>query len=166
MKRLLMVLLGVLVLAYAGLSTLGIEPQDRQPGTRLDGELVTLPTSWAFTDEVQEVHLETYPWWGIPFSVTTVLAHDGNELFVPSLYEAEMSFPGTKFWNKVVQRNPNVRLRVGEELYELQIAPISEPAEFERALQALGRKYPFWAERIAANDNRGQFALLRLSPRD
>ena len=97
--------------------------------------------------------------------MTTVLARDGDDLFVPSLYEAEMPFPGTKFWNKVVQRNPNVRLRVGDALYELQIAPITDEAEFNRALQAFARKYPFWAERLATDGSARRYALLALSER-
>lgn len=166
MRRFVIVLVVMAAIAYVGLSVIGVEPKDRRPGTRLDGDLADTPASWSFTDTAMEVHLETYPWWGVPFSVTTVIARDGQDLFVPSLYEKQADFPGTKFWNTVVQSNPNVRLRVGTDLYELQIAPIQEPAEFERAFQALGRKYPFWAERVAANDTRGRFALLKLSARD
>lgn len=165
MTRLFSVTAVVLLLVWGFAYAIGVEPADRRPGTRLAGEIATTPDDWSFTDSVMEVHLETYPWYGIPFSVTTVLARDGDALFVPSLYDGVATFPGTKFWNRVVADDPNVRLRVGDQLFELTIAPITDAREFERAFAALGRKYPFWSEKDPEEESQRTFALLRLRPR-
>lgn len=165
MLKLLLGFLTLLVVTGILLATVGLEPQDRRPGTRLDGELVAAPNTWEFTDTTQEVHLETYPWYGIPFSVTTVLATDGTNLYLPSIYNAPGAFPGTKFWNKVVVDNPQVRLRVAGKLYELEIHNITDPTEFDRAFMALAGKYPFWQSALEDRDKRPYMALLKLIPR-
>lgn len=165
MLRFFAVVLTLVAVTAILLATLGIEPKDRRPGTRLDGELSSLPTSWAFTDATQEVHLETYPWYGIPFSVTTVLATDGGNLYLPSIYNAPGAFPGTKYWNKVVTEDPRVRLRVAGKLYELEIHNITDPTEFDRAFMTLAGKYPFWQTALEDRDKRPYMALLKLTPR-
>lgn len=167
MKKLLIVLMFALGASWFYLAFVGVEPLDRRPGTRLAGDVAVMPEDWSFlnAESATEVHLETYPWYGVPFSVTTVIAADSAGAYVPSLYETVMAFPGTKFWNKVVQANPEVRLRVAGKLYELAIYPIAEPAEFNRAFAALGRKYPFWAQKVAEENTQHKFALLRLAPR-
>lgn len=165
MTRLISVTALIVLLLWGLAYAVGVEPVDRRPGTRLAGDVVAMPTDWSFTDSVMEVHLETYPWYGIPFSVTTVLARDGDALFVPSLYDGVMEFPGSKFWNKVVVGNSDVRLRVGDQLFEMTIAPITNPQEFERAFVALGEKYPFWAKMDLPPEPERTFALLRLRPR-
>ena len=81
MRKLLAGLAGLLMLAWAGLFFIGIEPKDRRPGTRLSGEMVEIPTDWSFLDDVQEVHIETDPWWGVPFSVTVVIGRDSDALY-------------------------------------------------------------------------------------
>ncbi len=165
MLRALLAVIGVALVAALLLATVGLEPQDRRPGTRLDGELVPLPASWTFTETATEVHLETYPWFGIPFSITTVIASHGDDAYIPSIYSEPGQFPGTKFWNKVVQRNPNVRLRVNGKLYEAQIHPITDPAEFDRAFLALAGNHPFWQQALENRDKRPYMALLRISRR-
>lgn len=165
MLKILLGFVAVLLAIAVLLATVGLEPQDRRPGTRLDGELAAAPSTWEFTDDTQEVHLETYPWYGIPFSVTTVLATDGSNLYLPSIYNAPGVFPGTKFWNKVVVDNPQVRLRVEGKLYELEIQNITDPTEFDRAFMALAGKYPFWQTALEDRDKRPYMALLKLTPR-
>ena len=165
MLKVLATALTLLILTAVLLATVGVEPKDRRPGTRLDGEVTRLPTSWEFTDATQEVHLETHPWYGIPFSVTTVLATDGTNLYLPSIYNGPGAFPGTKYWNRVVQDNPLVRLRVAGKLYELEIHNITDPTEFDRAFMTLAGKYPFWQSALEDRDKRPYMALLKLTPR-
>lgn len=167
MKKILLGVLLVLVFAWGFLAFIGIEPKDRRPGTRLAGDVSASPASWSFLNDeaIAEVHLETRPWYGIPFSVTTVVTEDSGNPYLPSLYSGAMEFPGSKYWNKVVAANPRVRLRVNNTLYEMAIYPVTDPAEFQRAFAALGKKYPFWAAKVAANETPYQFALLRLQPR-
>ena len=167
-KRILIGLLVVLLLTWVYLAFVGVEPLDRRPGTRLSGTLTELPQDWSFVNQMDtagEVHLETYPWYGVPFSVTTVIAEHNGELVIPSLYSQVMDFPGDKFWNKVVQADPRVRLRVADQLFELSIEPITDADEFQQAFTALSNKYKFWAGKAAEDQSEHKFALLRLKPR-
>ena len=167
MKKFLVGLIVLLLAVWAYAAFVGVEPKDRRPGTKLAGSVVELPASWEFLNDtaVAEAHLETYPWYGVPFSVTTVITEDGGSPYLPSLYTDVMPFPGSKYWNKVVARDPEVRLRVNGSLYEMKIYPVTDPAEFDRAFAALGRKYPFWADKVRAKETQRKFALLRLQQR-
>ena len=72
------VVVAIALLAYAYLAFVGIEPKDRRPGTKLSGTTAVLPQDLAFVDNKMEVTLETQPWYGIPFSVTTVIVRHGG----------------------------------------------------------------------------------------
>ena len=167
-KKILISVFVLLLLSWLYLAFVGVEPKDRRPGTLLAGEDVVLPADWSFvnrTDSAGEVHLETYPWYGIPFSVTTVIAEDKGALFIPSIYSEVLEFPGNKFWNKVVASDPRVRLRVAGKLYTLAIYPITDGARFDQGLQALAKKYPFWAKKLDEQPVEREFVLLQLKPR-
>ena len=168
MRTALIILVACVGIVYLIGSVVGIEPKDRRPGTRLAGELTAIPQDWSVTEAVDEVHLETHPWYGIPFSVTTVIARSGNALYVPSLYDEVAEFPGTKFWNRVVLADPNVRLRMAGKLYELRIDNAATEAEFIEGVNALAEKYGFWRQQLAELAPAGErkFTILRLRPRD
>ena len=150
---------------YSYLAFIGVEPKDRRPGTLLSGTPATLPLDVSFVDDVAEITLETLPWYGIPFSVTTVVVSYNGGIYVPSLYDSPQAFPGTKYWNKVVARNSDVRLRVGSNIYELSATPVLDDQEFRGVFEALGKKFPYWREQIALDGRLPRFALIRLSPR-
>lgn len=146
----------------------GCEPQDRRPGLWVSGEVADTPAeSWAFTDDIDEIFVETRTWYGIPHSVTTVVvAHDGT-LYVPSLYRDGGEFPEPKYWNRNVASDPNVRLKIGDTLYEREAHLVTDPEERQAALAAFAEKYPFWddmLEQPAAE--RPKIVLLRMDPRD
>lgn len=162
MIRIALVALVLGTLAYA--KWIGIEPHDRRPGTLLSGQVSELPRDWRMVDTAGEVQVETHPWWGVPYSVTVVIARDGENLYTPSIYSERAEFPGTKFWNRIIADNPNVRLRIGKRLYELRLTPVSSEAEHERGLAALARKYPFWKEVQADPGRVPGFAILRYAP--
>ena len=123
------------------------EPQDRRPGVWLSGGLVETPvTDWSFTDEIPEIFVETRTWYGIPHSVTTVcVAHNGT-LYVPSVYFEGGEFPDARFWNRNVVRDPRVRLKIGERIFEREAVLVEDPAEWNEVLDAFGRKSSFWKD--------------------
>ena len=164
-KKILIISGLLLIVGYLYLAFVGIEPKDRRPGTLLSGTVAILPQDVSFVDEVDEITLETQPWYGIPFSVTAVVVSHNGAIYVPSLYDSPQTFPGTKYWNKVVARNSDVRLRVGEDIFELAAAPVIDDEEFQAVFDALGRKFPFWREQIELDGRLPRFALIRLSPR-
>jgi len=144
----------------------GCEPRDRTPGTWLTGDLVeTLPEDWSFIAEHQEIFVETYPWYGIPFSVTTVLGTRDGKLYVPSIYDEELPFPGTKYWNSVIASNPNVRLKIGEKLYPMRAVHVQTGAEYLLGLQALADKYDSWRTWMSDPDSGPHFVIIRMEPR-
>ncbi len=155
-------LIGLLLLFAA------CEPQDRRPGLWLSGELVTAPVDdWSFTDEIGEIFVETRTWYGIPHSVTTVcVAHDGS-LYVPSVYLDGGEFPDARYWNRNVVRDPRVRLKIGDRLYERKAVLVEDPEEWDAVFAAFGRKSPFWkqlGDTPAAE--RPRIVFFRMDPRE
>jgi len=153
----------VLAASFAGC----IEPKDRRPGMRLTGEVASeVVTDWSFTNEHQEVLLETQTWYGIPHSVTTVCAGQGDKLYVPSVY-FEGGAWGDKFWNRNVARDPNVRMKLGDKIYPLVAVVVDDPAELQSALGALAAKYPLWKDQLSKPEaERFDMAMVRMEPRE
>jgi len=151
------------LLSVAVLSA-GCEPKDRRPGMWLSGTEATTPIDdWSFVNDAPEVQIETHPWYGIPFSVTTVIAAAGNRVFVPSIYDEPVEFPGTKYWNRVIAADPAVRLRVDGKLYHMIAYPAADDAEFAEGLAALAAKYDFWRD-VSEGGKDIHFAVIRLEP--
>lgn len=104
-------------LCLAILSVTACEPKDRRPGLSLSGNAATAE-DWSFVDAHREIFVETRTWYGIPHSVTTVcVAHNGT-LYVPSVYFDGGDFPDARFWNRNVARDPRVRLKIGDRIFE------------------------------------------------
>ena len=143
----------------------GCEPKDRRPGTWLSGEPVREPvTDWSFVNDQMEVFIETRPWFGIPFSITTVIAEADGRVYVPSIYETPAEFPGSKYWNGVIADNPAIQLKVGGRLYPLNALPAADDTEFAHGLSALAAKYDFWRS-VEAGEADIAFTIIRLHPR-
>lgn len=141
------------------------EPADRTPGMWLSGDLATEDISdWTFSNEQMEVFLETHPWYGIPFSVTVVTATTttGNKLFVPSIYSEPAEFPDGKYWNGVIDKNPEVLIKIGGKLYPRSAHLVVDEAEFEEAFQAFADKYDYWRSIKEGAIERPPFVFIRL----
>jgi oligopeptidase A len=143
----------------------GCDPADRRPGTWLTAETVQTPQSWEFTEDHQEIFVETATWYGIPHSVTTVVAQADGRLYVPSIYEATAEFPGSKFWNENIASDPEVRLQIGDAIYEMVAHPVTDDREFQLGFEALAKKYGFWKQALQDADSRPPFVIIRMDPR-
>lgn len=143
-----------------------MEPKDRRPGLHIGGEVVSEAVDdWSFSDEFEEIYLETQTWYMIPHSVTTVCAAQGEKLYVPTIYFEGGAWPD-KFWNSNVEADPRVRLKMGGKIYERDAVVIKDPAEVQLAIQALAAKYPFWRDLVSKPaSERPDMALLRMDPR-
>ena len=137
-------LLLCLVLALITLRMVGLEPQDRRPGLWIKGELVTTPVAdWSFTDQYEEIYLESRTWYLVPHSVTiSCTAHEGR-LYLTSTYSQGGEFP-SRFWNKNVMRDPRVRLKIGDQLFERTLSLLTDVAEKEAVLESKKKKNPRW----------------------
>lgn len=122
------------------------------PGGALEGPTVPAPASWAFTDEVKTVQLETRP--AEPYSVNIwVIALD------PHLYVHAGA--SRSAWVEHLEADPNARVRVGDTLYELTAVRVTEQAEFDRFSDAYEAKYG----RRPRNENVAEAYLFRLGAR-
>jgi len=132
-----------LVLAMVVLRVVGLDPKERRPGVWLSGNVVSTPvTDWSFTDKYPTIFVETRTWYGIPHSVTTsCVSHDGR-LYLTSVYREGAQFPGDKFWNRNIVRDPHVRLKIGDQLYDRTLSLVTDAAERQAVLQSKQRKYP------------------------
>ena len=144
-----------------------VDPQDRRPGLWLSGEVVEGEVDdWSFSEAFAEIAVETRTWYGIPHSVTTVCAARGEHLYVPSLYREGGSFPDARFWNLNVVRDPRVRVRIGERIYERRAVRVEAAGEMGRILEAFAAKYPFWQELLARPESeRPAYVFFRMDAR-
>lgn len=144
MKSVGKIIIGIfvcLLLALLVLRVTGLDPKDRRPGLWLKGEVVTTPvTDWSFTDHVPNVELETQTWYLIPHSVRiNCVAYNGN-LYVSTVNPLGINAPHN--WNVNVTRDPHVRLKIGNQLYDRVLTVVTDPAEKTGMLRARVKKYP------------------------
>lgn len=154
-------ILAVLLIAQAG-----CEPKDRRPGLWLSGEVADTPDDWSFVVDYPEIFVETHPWYGIPFSVTTVIGTRNGRLYVPSIYDGEKPFPGNKYWNSVIADNPDVRLKIGDRLYEMRATWVRDIDEYREGVRALADKYDSWARWLEDEESAPHFVIIRMDPRE
>jgi len=147
-----------LVLAIVVLRVVGLDPKERRPGLWLSGNVVTTPvTDWSFTDKYPTIFVETRTWYGIPHSVTTsCVSHDGR-LYLTSVYREGAQFPGDKVWNRNMVRNPHVRLKIGDQLYDRTLSLVTDAAERQAVLQSKQKKYP--RQQVSDNSTTYVFAV-------
>ena len=133
MKRVVLIVVAVIVVVYVLALLVPFEPEERRPGTRLGGSLAAeQDTDWSFRAPGRmQIYVETATWYGIPHSVTTASwVHEGD-LYVPC------NACATKRWPRNVARNPDVRLKVGDEIYERRAVRIADDDERRRLFAAL-----------------------------
>ena len=114
---------------------IGCGPIVTVPGGKLSGATQPMPSSWAFTDEIEIVQLETRP--SDPYSVNiwTVATEDG-------LYIVAGSGPETA-WARNIEADPRVRLRVDDSIYELKAVRSNDDASRDVFLVEARKKYDF-----------------------
>jgi len=130
MKTLLKIVAGTLiclVLVLLVLRITGLDPKGARPGLWLTGNLVTTPVAdWSFADKIQTIQLQTRTWYLLPHSVNIGCAYYNGHLYVGSIYMR----PGVKYrWNADVIRDPRVRLKIGNQLYDRTLSYVTDPAE-------------------------------------
>ena len=137
------VLLAVLLL----MSVTGFEPKDcpptdrslscKVPGLWLKGEPVTTPVSdWSFTDQIPQIKIQTQTPFLLPHSVIIWCAVYNGNLYVTS-------YRGRQ-WVEDIIREPRVRLKIADRVFDRTLSVVDDPAEKAAVLQAKGRKYPQW----------------------
>ena len=135
----------VLIAALAALRIFGFEPRDGRPGLWVTGELVTEPvTDWNFTDQHAEIVVQTNTAYFIPHSVTAWCAVFDGEFYLFSSYRGGGNFPDKRAWNRNVLRDPRVRLKIGDRLFDRTLRHIVDESIRTPVYQAFLKKYPDW----------------------
>jgi hypothetical protein len=137
------VILVCLVLLLAVARITGLEPNGRRPGLWLKGDLVTTPVGdWSFTDKIQNVKIQTNTQYLLPHSVTINCVSYKGQLYLDSFYAAGLTYPHGRSWNEDVARDPHVRIKIGNQLYDRTLALVTDPAEQAAVNDAKFQKYP------------------------
>lgn len=110
-------------------------PKDRRPGMRLPGEVAPTPSDWSFTDAHPLIAIEVRAPYLLPHSVTIVCGALDGDLYVGARE------PETKNWPGWADRDPEVRLGIGERVYEVRLEPITDETRIARVRQAMAAKY-------------------------
>ncbi len=137
------IIVGCLVVLLILLRITGLGPHGRMPGLWLNGELVTTPvTDWSFTDQIQNVQLQTNTWYGIPHSVNINCVSYQGQLYLDSFYAAGLTYPHGRNWNENIARDPRVRIRIGKKLYDRTLVLVTDPGLKEAVDDLKLKKYP------------------------
>ena len=152
-----MLIVVILAVALLTLRVTGLEPQYldlndlrahhmiARPGLWLKGEVVKTPvTDWSFVDKVEHpgrslntVLVETRTPYFIPHSVRTIPFVRNGQLYIRSHQDRmDVQFPYDKSWTANVARDPRVRIKIGDKLYEATMVLIADRAQ---AIALLGR---------------------------
>lgn len=157
LKVSVLVIVAVIALTLLTLRFTGLEPEYldlnqlrahgmiARPGLWLKGEVVTTPvTDWSFVDKVAHpgrslntVLVETRTPYFIPHSVRTMPSVRNGQLYIRSHQDRmDVPFPYDKAWTAHVARDPRVRLKIGDKLYEATMVLVADRAQ---AIALLGR---------------------------
>src|ERR1700693_6284988 len=121
----------LVILRVTGFNPIGDTPgPGNYPGLWLSGKVVTTPvTDWSFATQYRTDKVQTRTWYMIPHSVTTGFIVYNGQLYLTSMFAAGMPFPQGKSWVKNVMRDPHVRLKFGNNLYDCVLSPVTDPDE-------------------------------------
>jgi hypothetical protein len=127
-----LVALALLAVAVA----MACQPEDETPGLWLRGETVEEKVAdWSFSEEIEEIFIETRPWYGVAHSTTIwCVAPDGG-LYIGSYGDEK------KAWERNIERNPEARVSIGGRIYEVTVAPVTDGDLIEGLDAAYSRKY-------------------------
>ncbi len=110
-------------------------PADSRPGLHLAGDVATPPSDWSFTRQYPEIALEVHTPYLVSHSVTIWCAAVGGQLYVGA------RAPETKRWPGYVDRDADVRLGIGEKIYEVRLTPLDDRDRIAQVRAAYASKY-------------------------
>ena len=121
-------------------------------GGELNGTLTPHPGDWTEAASPDIIELETNP--QDPYSVKLLVIGAGENLYVHA-------GANRATWVEHMEQDPNVRLKIGDALYELRAERVTEQAEFDAFAAVYEGKYG----NEPRNGNVDEAYLFRLLPR-
>ncbi len=107
------------------------------PGGALKGTTAATPADWSSVADVKTIQVE--------FRLKDPYSHNIWGVGIgPDLYIATGA-KGTR-WTPFIAEDPNVRVRVGTELFDLVAVPVTDEAERARVAEAYTKKYDVKAD--------------------
>lgn len=135
----ILIVLLLVIVRITGFNPIGNTPgPGNYPGFWLSGTVVKAPSDWSFTNEYQTDKVQTHTWYMIPHSVTTAFIVYQGQLYLTSNFAPGRPFPQGKSWVANVMRDPRVRLKFGNNLYECVLSHITDPQERATVLGSKG----------------------------
>jgi hypothetical protein len=135
MKKVAKILAGIvaiLVFMLVILSITGLNPSGPRPGLWLSGNLVTTPVpDWSFANDYPTIDVQTRTWYLLPHSVTIWGVGSKDRLYLQAIGN----------WKRNVIRDPRVRIKIGNELYDRTAAYVNDQAEYWIVAQNMNKKY-------------------------
>lgn len=132
LSKILAGIVGVLVFTLVIVRITGLNPSGPRPGLWLSGKLITTPVAdWSFANSYPTIAVQTNTWYLIPHSVTIWGVGYQDRLYLQAIGN----------WKRNVIRDPRVRLKIGNELYDRTAAYVNDPAEYWIVAQNMNKKY-------------------------
>ena len=132
-------------------------PSDRTPGLWLNGNVIEFfPNEWKFTDSHREIFVQVHTPYFLPHSVTIWCAQAHGDLYIAA------RDPDTKRWVGWLSSDNEIRLKIGDDVYDVVALEINDENSLEVAAAAYRDKYDL------GEMNRGKNSTLkywRISPR-
>lgn len=122
------------------------------PGGELEGETAPAPESWAFTDEVSTIQVETRP--EDPYSINIWAVAMDEYLYLHA-------GANRTTWIEHLEVDPLVRARIEGTIYELRAEKVDGEDEFARFANAYEEKYSVRPR----NENIAEVYVYRLGAR-
>jgi len=113
----------------------GCQPDDQTPGQWLRGESQPFPSDWTFTSAHREVALEVSTPYFVPHSITIWCADLDGTLYIAA------ARPEEKNWPAWVDMDPDVKIKVGDDLFEVRLEPLEDPEQIARVQTVQAGKY-------------------------
>ena len=107
------------------------------PGGKLQGTPTPWPDDWNFSDEVENILLETNP--DDPYSVTVWCVTQANNLYVAAASEESR-------WVQNMRNNPKVLVNIDGQLFTGIARDVSNNEEIRQVIQAYLSKYEIESE--------------------
>lgn len=130
------------VLPLVILSITGLDPKARRAGLWISGDVQSFPTDWTFADKNQTIMVETHPWYMIPHSVNIFFITDNGNLFLHADFDHGRTWPNGKGWTAAVARDPRVRLKLGNQVFDCKAYLVTDKAEADSLFEVQRKKYP------------------------
>ncbi len=127
------------------------EPSDTRPGLWLSGEVEAFPADWSFTDNFQQIAVQVATPYAIPHSVTIWCVQVEGTLYIGALVPESKSWPG---W---AESDPDIKLKLGDRLFEGRLQKIVTHDEIRPVSDAYIDKYQLATDPITVEGSPSWF---------